>query len=132
MELELGNKKVATQRLCASVDDNLRSLAQTPDVSSTHILKAHQAFSSRMNDFLSAGELDHAETLIECLVLLSYLTAEGCSEPTSDSQGNISAAIEVIHKQSLEFERRGHQASPAHERTLQFAARLLYLHATRG
>ncbi|KAM6540038.1 hypothetical protein FALCPG4_001779 [Fusarium falciforme] len=132
MELELGNKKAATQRLCASVDDNLRSLDQTLDVSSTHILKAHQDFSSRMNDFLSAGELDHAETLIECLFLLSYLTAEGCSEPTSDSQGNISAAVEVIHKQSLEFKRRGHQASPAHERALQFAARLLYLHATRG
>ncbi|RSL99760.1 hypothetical protein CEP52_009541 [Fusarium oligoseptatum] len=132
MELELGDKKAATQRICASVDDSLRSLDQAPDVSSTHILKAHQGFSSRMNDFLSAGELDHAEPLIECLVLLSYLTAEGCSEPTSDSQGNISAAIEVIHKQSLEFKRRGYQASPAHERVLQFAARLLYLHATRG
>lgn len=132
MELELGNKKAATQRLCASVDDSLRSLEQAADVSRTHILKAHQVFSSKMYDLFSAGEPDLAEPLIECLALLSYLTAEGCSEPTSESQGNISAAIEVIHKQSLEFKRRGYQASPAHERALQFAARLLYLHATRG
>ncbi|KAJ3528047.1 hypothetical protein NM208_g10398 [Fusarium decemcellulare] len=132
MELELGNKKLSIRRLCSSVDEVLRAATETTEVSPTHILKAHQAFSSNMNDLLSAGDPDNAVILIESLTLLSYLTADGSKEPMSASQGNISAAIEVIHRQSLEFKARGHQGSQAHERALQFAARLLYLHATRG
>ncbi|KAF5003533.1 hypothetical protein FDECE_9920 [Fusarium decemcellulare] len=132
MELELGNKKLAIRRLCSSVDEVLRAATETTEVSPTHILKAHQAFSSNMNDLLSAGDPDNAVILIESLTLLSYLTADGSKEPMSTSQGNISAAIEVIHRQSLEFKARGHQGSQAHERVMQFAARLLYLHATRG
>ncbi|KAM0562109.1 hypothetical protein ACHAPJ_002553 [Fusarium lateritium] len=132
IELEKGDKKLAVQRLCSSVDEGLRTAAGTAEVSSMNILKAHQIFSSTMNDFISGGNLDNAETLAECLVLLSYLTAEGSTEPMSTSQGNISAAMETVHKVSLEFKSRGYQASRAHERILQFASRLLYLHATRG
>ncbi|KAF4965184.1 hypothetical protein FSARC_6978 [Fusarium sarcochroum] len=132
MELEKGGKELAVQRLCSSVDEALRTAIGTTGVSSTHILKAHRVFSSTMNDFVSGGNLDHAKTLAECLILLSYLTAEGSTEPMSTSQGNISAAIETIHKVSLEFKSRGYQASRAHERILQFASRLLFLHATRG
>jgi hypothetical protein len=132
MELQGGDKQLAVRRLCSYVDDALRRSAGTPEVSSTHILKAHQTFSSLMSDFISGAKLEGASTLAECLVLLSYLTSESCAEPMSASQGSISAAIETVHRVSLEFKSRGYQASRAHERLLQFASRLLYLHATRG
>ncbi|KAF9765672.1 hypothetical protein IL306_002029, partial [Fusarium sp. DS 682] len=132
MELQGGDKQLAVRRLCSSVDDVLRNSAGTPQVSPAHILKAHQTFSSLMSDFISGGNLEGASTLTECLVLLSYLTAEGSTEPMSASQGSISAAIEIVHRVSLEFKSRSYQASHAHERILQFASRLLYLHATRG
>ncbi|KAF4957408.1 hypothetical protein FGADI_3144 [Fusarium gaditjirri] len=132
MELQGGDKQLAVRRLCSSVDDAFRRLAGTPEVPSTHILKAHQTFSSLKSDFISGANLEDASTLTECLVLLSYLTSESCTEPMSASQGSISAAMETVHRTSLEFKSRGYQASRAHERLLQFASRLLYLHATRG
>ncbi|EXA49263.1 hypothetical protein FOVG_02507 [Fusarium oxysporum f. sp. pisi HDV247] len=132
MELQGGDKQLAVRRLCSSVDDALRRSAETPEVSSTHILKAHRTFSSLTSDFISGANLEDASTLTECLVLLSYLTSESCTEPMSASQGSISAAIETVHRMSLEFKSRGYQASRAHERLLQFASGLLYLHATRG
>ncbi|KAF5976685.1 hypothetical protein FCOIX_6961 [Fusarium coicis] len=132
MELQRGGKQLAVRRLCSSVDDALRRSARTPEVSSTHILKAHRTFSSLKSDFISGANLENASTITECLVLLSYLTSESCAEPMSASQGSISAAIETVHKTSLEFKSRGYQASRAHERLLQFASRLLYLHASRG
>lgn len=132
MELEAGDKMSAVRRLCSSVDEVLRSAVGTPEITPTHVLKAHQLFSSTMGDFVSGGNLDHAVTPTECLVLLSYLTADGSAEPMSDSQGSISAAIETVHRVSQELKRRGYERSRAHERILQFASKLLYLHATRG
>ncbi|KAF4979484.1 hypothetical protein FZEAL_4343 [Fusarium zealandicum] len=132
MELELGHKKLAIRRLCSSTDEFLRTATEGTEVSSTHVLKAQQTFYSSKDFLLSAGNIDRAATLTECLALLSYLTAEGYAEPMSASQGNISAAMDVIHKVSLDYRSRGHEKSQAHERVLQFAARLLYLHATHG
>ncbi|KAF5018499.1 hypothetical protein F66182_9504 [Fusarium sp. NRRL 66182] len=132
MELEKGDKKLAVQRLCSSVDKNLRAVRETTDISWTSILKAQQDMFSILHDSISGGNLDDAEILTECLVLLFYLTAEGSVEPMSTSQGNISAAMKVVHRVSHEFQMRKHQASGAHERILQFATRLWYLHATRG
>ncbi|KAF5640697.1 hypothetical protein F52700_3848 [Fusarium sp. NRRL 52700] len=132
MELQGGDKHLAVRRLCSSVDDALRRSAGTPEVSSTHILKAQRTFSSLTSDFISGVNLEDASTLTECLVLLSYLTSESCTEPMAASQGSISAAIETVHRTTLEFKSRGYQASRAHERLLQFASRLLYLHASRG
>ncbi|KAG9505390.1 hypothetical protein J7337_002359 [Fusarium musae] len=132
MEFQGGDKQLAVRRLCSSVDDALRRSAGTPEVSSTHILKAHRTFSSLTSDFISSANLENASTTAECLVLLSYLTSESCAEPMSASQGSVSAAIETVHRMSLEFKSRGYQASRAHERLLQFASRLLYLHASRG
>ncbi|KAF5627360.1 uncharacterized protein FTJAE_9237 [Fusarium tjaetaba] len=132
MEFQRGDKQLAVRRLCSSVDDALRKSAGTPEVSSTHILKTHRAFSSLTSDFIPGANLENASTITECLVLLSYLTSESCAEPMSASQGSISAAIETVHRTSLEFKSRGYQASRAHERLLQFASQLLYLHASRG
>ncbi|KAM5351290.1 hypothetical protein ACJ41O_004013 [Fusarium nematophilum] len=77
MELELGHKKLALQRLCSSADEVLRATSEATEVSSTHILKAQKVFSSNRIDFLSAGDPGHAGTFTDCLALLSYLTADG-------------------------------------------------------
>ncbi|KAF4999448.1 hypothetical protein FGRMN_2470 [Fusarium graminum] len=132
MELEAEDKRLAIRRLCSSVDEALRGAVGTPDISSTHILKAHQIYSSTMDDFVSGGSLNQAVTPAECLILLSYLTADVSTEPMSASQGSISAAIETVHRASQELKSRSYESSRAHERILQFASKLLYLHATRG
>ncbi|RFN45390.1 hypothetical protein FIE12Z_10364 [Fusarium flagelliforme] len=132
MGLEENNKASAIRRLCSSVDEVLRKSAEDLDISPTHILKAHQIFTSTMNDSISGGNIDHAEILSECLVLLSYLTAEGSTEPMSTSQGSISAAIDTVNKVSHELKSRNYHTSRAHEKILQFASMLLYWHATRG
>jgi hypothetical protein len=114
------------------VDKALRSKTEALDISHTHLLKAQQAFSSNIMHSLSIGNIDDAATYVECLGLLSYLTAEGCTEPTSGTQGNVSSAMAVFRVQSAEFKARGHEKSRAHERSLQFAAKILYLNAARG
>ncbi|QPC74242.1 hypothetical protein HYE68_004994 [Fusarium pseudograminearum] len=132
MELEGANKDLAILRLCSAVDEVLRKTVGTVDVSPTHILKAYQLFTSTMNDLISGGNINQAGVLVECLILLSYLTAEGSTEPMSASQGSISAAMDTVNKVSLELKSRNYHTSQAHERILQFASMLLYMHATRG
>ncbi|POR35666.1 Protein NRDE2-like protein [Tolypocladium paradoxum] len=133
MELEKGDKHMATKRLCASVEESLRK-PQIGDeqLSPSLVLIARQAFSSRAQQCLYEGKLDDASNCIECLTLLSYLTGTGSKEPTSASQGNISAAMGVIESMSNEFQSRGYGSEAAHERILQFACRLLYWNATKG
>lgn len=133
MELEKGDKYMATKRLCASVEDSLRK----PQIGDVHmspslVLIARQTFSSRVQECLYEGKLDDASNYIECLALLSYLTGIGGKEPTSTSQGNISAAMDVIGSMSNEFRSGGYGSEAAHERVLQFACRVLYWNATKG
>lgn len=132
VELQLGHKQAAIWRLCSSIDDTLRTQTSSVEISSTHVLKAQQVFSSNIHQSLLTEDLDDAILYSECSALLSYLTADGATEPKSDTQGNISSAMAVIQAASLEFKLRKHERSNAHERLLQFAARLLYIHATRG
>ncbi|PNY23644.1 Protein NRDE2-like protein, partial [Tolypocladium capitatum] len=133
MELEKGDKHMATRRLCASVEDSLRK-PQIGDVrmSPSLVLIARQAFSSRAQQCLYEGRVDDASNYMECLTLLSYLTSTGGGEPTSASQGNLSAAMGVIESMSNEFRSRGYGSEAAHERILQFACRVLYWNATKG
>jgi hypothetical protein len=65
-------------------------------------------------------------------MLLEYLTSEDGSEPASEAQGNITAALSTTQTFSHELESRHLHHSPHHERLLQTAARLLYHHATHG
>jgi hypothetical protein len=133
MELDSGAKTLATKRLCSWLDSTLRN---APDddaaVSSSYLLKAHRSFSSAVQNLAASGDADGAALHGECLALLAYLTADGCTEPMSSSQGNITAAIDSVTTSIHAFRTRGHGSSPAHERLVQFAARLLYLNATRG
>ncbi|KAH7162354.1 NRDE-2, necessary for RNA interference-domain-containing protein [Dactylonectria estremocensis] len=132
MELDVGHKNRATRRLCSSVDEVLGSHTEDGGVSQTVLLRAQQTFSSNLDHSIFIGNLNDAAIYVECLALLAYLTADGCKEPTSTAQGNISAAMEVIHSKSGEFKSQRYESSKAHERALQFAARILYLNATRG
>jgi hypothetical protein len=128
IHLGSGEKAMALSRLCSSVDKE----TQSPTVSATVLLKARSHFSSTRDYSLSSQQLDTAAQYAESLMLLEYLVAETGSEPASDAQGNITAALASIHTFSQELESRNLSKSPPHERILQTAARLLYYHATHG
>ncbi|TFA99496.1 Protein NRDE2-like [Trichoderma ghanense] len=133
MDLEAGNIGLAKARLCASVDEQLKGMGtDIPEISNTTLLKAHQAFTSGFHEYLFDGDYAGASTLAECMVLLAYLTASGNTEPTSVLQGNIAAAMNTVDVVSQEFRSQDLGGSAAHERVLQYAAHLLYLHASKG
>lgn len=110
-------------------------LAKSPDDSSdvpgSSVLSAQQLFQSTM-DFGDRSTEDGLRVAAECRALLTYLTVDGCTEPTSAAQGNISAAMGSSDESSRTFVFRGLQESAAHEGLLQFASRLLYLNASNG
>ncbi|KAL2129108.1 hypothetical protein VTI74DRAFT_8209 [Chaetomium olivicolor] len=128
MHLESGDKAMSLARLCSSVDRGFEGLTVSPAL----LLKARSQFSATRDYSLSSQQLEAAAESVESLMLLEYLIAEGGSEPASDSQGNITAALDSIHAFSRELESRDLARSPHHERLLQNAARLLYYHATHG
>lgn len=132
IELDNGNKCSATKRLCACVDESFkRARLNDEQVSPTVILKAKQMFKSQAESCLYGGRAEQASVHLECLILLSYLTDVGGSEPASESQGNIAAAMFTLQDLSKEVVAlEGGLAM--HELMLQFAARLLYWHASKG
>jgi hypothetical protein len=133
MDLEAGNVGLAKVRLCASVDETLRGVVtEVPEISNTTLLKAQQTFTSSFHESLISGDAAGASTLAECMALLAYLTAPGSTEPTSVLQGNIAAAMNTVDAICQEFRSQDQGGSAAHERVLQHAAHLLYLHASKG
>ncbi|PHH77929.1 hypothetical protein CDD82_3299 [Ophiocordyceps australis] len=125
-----GDKAAAVKRMCAAADASIRMPLQTNQetVSPALVLKAQQFFSSNADNHLYQGHEDEASMNIECLVLLSYLTDEGGTEPASATQGNISAAMDIVQAKSNALCRH----SRCYELVLQCAARLLYWHCTKG
>ena len=132
MELENGNMATATKRLCAAFDKTLRSTEDDTQVSRMQILKAHQTFSTKMEESFVSGDLNGVGVYAEALALLAYLHGEGSNEPRSALQGDITAAMSVLCAMSEEFQLRQIEGNIIHERTLQFGAKLLYLHACKG
>ncbi|OIW33959.1 DUF1740-domain-containing protein [Coniochaeta ligniaria NRRL 30616] len=130
IELEATQLTKALARLCFG--EPARSTAITPAL----ILKARSELSSQRDSFLSAGSPGNASHFAVSLALLSYLsTSAGDAsgkEPQSADQGNITVAMAVCNAFSAELISRGLAQSPVHERFLQFAARLVYYHATHG
>ncbi|KAM0264768.1 hypothetical protein ACHAQJ_000593 [Trichoderma viride] len=131
MDFEGGNIDLAKARLCSSVDLQATG-TDVPEVGSATLLKAHQVFESQFHEYLLGGDFVGASTLAECIILLSYLTTLGNSEPTSASQGNIAAAMNTVDTVAQDFQSQDQVGATAHERVLQFAAQLLYLHASKG
>ncbi|KAL2201545.1 NRDE-2, necessary for RNA interference-domain-containing protein [Corynascus similis CBS 632.67] len=119
---------LALVRLCSSVEREFQDSAPSPAL----LLKVKTQFSTARDYSLSSQQLGSAVQFAESLMLLEYLAAEGGSEPSSKTQGNITAALSTIHSFSHELESRNLHRSRHHERLLQTAARLLYHHATHG
>lgn len=132
MLLVKGNLPEAKRRLCASADEASGNNAAETHVSSTDVLKAQKTFSASLSEYLAVGDISAAATTLECLIMLNYLAGDGATEPMSGSQGNISAAMETLHSASQGFNSRGYSQSTSYERVVQFAAHLLYIHATKG
>ncbi len=68
----------------------------------------------------------------ESLALSEYITNDDSDEAASRLQGNISAALASVASFSEELSRRDPANSRFHEQLLQFAAKLLYYHASHG
>ncbi|OLN93911.1 NRDE2-like protein [Colletotrichum chlorophyti] len=132
MELQAGHKEQAVARLCTAADESLRAALGSWVATPAQLLKAHQTMQASLEQQLSINDFDAAAVTAECVALLMYLTAQEGSEPTSEAQGSISAAMERIWTVSSELCARGRSKSQGHERLLQAAARLLYHHASRG
>jgi hypothetical protein len=112
---------MALVRLCSSVDRGFQSSVVSPAL----LLKARSHFFSTRDYSLSSLQVETAAQFAESLMLLEYLAADGGSEPASESQGNITAALSTIHSFSQELSSRNLSKSPHHERLLQTAAQLL-------
>ncbi len=131
--LTSGNLAEAKRRLCAAADEpSGNNSASEANVSSTGVLKSHRAFSAGLLEYLSVGDLSAASISAKCLVLLSYLTGDGGTEPMSALQGNISTAMATLESASQGFASRGYSRSVEYERVVQSSSRLLYIHATKG
>ncbi|KAK4455988.1 NRDE-2, necessary for RNA interference-domain-containing protein [Podospora aff. communis PSN243] len=126
--LEANQKQTALNRLCLSVDRNLGTSPPTPSA----LLKARAHFSSTRDYALSSKDLETAVQHAESLALLDYLTVEASAEATSETQGNITAALATIEHFSADLAYRGLATSPHHERLLQTISHLLYHHSTHG
>ncbi|KAK4244174.1 NRDE-2, necessary for RNA interference-domain-containing protein [Corynascus novoguineensis] len=128
IHLKSNETDLALVRLCSSVEKEFQDSAPSPAL----LLKVKTHFSTARDYSLSSQQLGPAVQFAESLMLLEYLAAEGGSEPSSKTQGNITAALSTIHSFSHELESRNLHRSPHHERLLQTSARLLYHHATHG
>ncbi|KAK0623244.1 NRDE-2, necessary for RNA interference-domain-containing protein [Immersiella caudata] len=128
IHLEVNEKQTALSRLCLSVDRSLGTSPTAPPI----ILKARAHFSNTRDYALSSQDLETAIHHAESLALLDYLSAEVSSEATSETQGNITAALSSIHSFSAELTTHKLANSLHHERLLQTTARLLYHHTTHG
>lgn len=128
IELEAGNKALALKRLCSAFDEGLRSSSDDVEPTSTHALFARNELSMGHNDSIEG----YKETRNKSYILLEYLMeGQPSTEPASLSQGNISAAMGCVDRMSSDYIFQDGQGA-VHEEVLQFAARLLYLHATKG
>ncbi|KAH6841055.1 NRDE-2, necessary for RNA interference-domain-containing protein [Chaetomium sp. MPI-CAGE-AT-0009] len=128
IHLQSSQNGLALARLISSVEKEFQGSAPPPVL----LLKTKSHFSSTRDYSLSSQQLETATQYAESLMLLEYLALEGSSEPASEAQGNITAALSIIQAFSSELESRHLHNSPHHERLLQTAARLLYHHATHG
>lgn len=115
-------------KLCFLADD--ASLAEEP--SPTMVLRHKQQLGSMSVQLLLEGNTDGFSTGTKLVALLEYLSSTGGSEPRSERQGSISAAMEVIWRHSVALVDGGQAGSRGHEELLEFASMLIYVHTTLG
>ncbi|KAK7751600.1 hypothetical protein SLS62_006425 [Diatrype stigma] len=137
MELEDGALAQSALRLCTLAEGRSRAASAADDdhhgpVAPSRVLKGRNFLATNRDYLFSSGDPEHAIIYAKGLALLEYLTQKSNKESSSESQGDIWSAIASISACSDEFISRGLASSSAHEKLLQFAARLLYFHAGRG
>lgn len=130
IELDAGQLNKALGRLCSMED--ARDVLPTPAL----ILKARSELRVQRDALLSVGDATKALHYAVGLALLAYLSPiedeTNGKEPRSVDQGNVTAAMATCNAFSADLTSRGLAHSLVHERYLQFAARLVYYHATHG
>jgi hypothetical protein len=136
LELLDGELTKAVLQLCRLAEDVPNSgnpqMLEITGATPSQILKARQFLVSSRDYNISTGDIAHAVVYAEGLVLLEYLTRRSEKEPSSERQGDIWSAIVSITQCSEDLVSRRQQHNPSHEKFLQFAARLLYYHASHG
>ncbi|KAI0402896.1 DUF1740-domain-containing protein [Xylaria palmicola] len=136
IELDDENLAKAVLHLCRLVEDGSQldntEMPEHLEASSSQILKAKQFLVTNRDYKISSGDVSQAVIYAEGLVLLDYLTQRSEKETSSRKQGDIWAAIVRITQCSEDLVARAQQFNPPHEKFLQFAARLLYYHASHG
>ena len=128
MDLQTNGKSLALKRLCSAFNEDLRNAPDTTEVTSTHMLIARKQLSSDLPDSPRPMATRHKASM-----LLEYLLdGEPCDEPRSLDQGNICTAMDQVDRMSSSYNIHGEGAKVFLEEVLQFAARLLYFHTTKG
>ncbi|KAK8021999.1 hypothetical protein PG993_012766 [Apiospora rasikravindrae] len=130
MALEQGDLTTSLSRLCLVGQESLSAV--TEQASPALVLKTRQTLTSNCEYSTSQGNATVASVYAKALVLLQYLTQQSGKEPRGEGQGDIEAALAVVAKCSDEFKSRGLAGDAGHERLLQFAAQLLYVHISHG
>ncbi|KAK6069582.1 NRDE2-like protein [Seiridium cupressi] len=128
MELDDGQLKQASLRLCQVSGDAIAEEVASP----AQMLKIRQLLAGNRDHLLSSRDPNSAMDYAEAAVLLEYITRASGKEGQSSVQGDIWSAMASVNACSGELISRGFSESAAHERLLQFAAQLLYYHASHG
>ncbi|PKS11935.1 hypothetical protein jhhlp_001230 [Lomentospora prolificans] len=112
-------------RLCLISDgDNIPSAA--------FVLKKKLELQTESEDAFRRDDIDGFVLNAKLLSLAEYLSSEAGSEPKSEKQGSISAAMDVVWRHSERLLARGRGECPQHEELLEFAAMLLFRHTILG
>ncbi|KAL1873966.1 hypothetical protein VTK73DRAFT_667 [Phialemonium thermophilum] len=127
-ELQRGRQELAVARLCASVDGHKLDSPVSP----TLLLKTKLHLSGQRDNCLSLGAYEDASVFAVSVALLEYLTSGDAENSSSRAQGDILSALRRVEEFSDELSSRNMGASVERERFLQFAAKLLFYHATNG
>ncbi|ETS84016.1 hypothetical protein PFICI_05892 [Pestalotiopsis fici W106-1] len=128
MELENGQLTKALAQLC------LAAGGQAPEdpVSPARVLQTREFLTRNRDQMLSSRAVDDAEAYTEALSLLEYVTGMSGKESQSGVQGDVWLAVANINTFSAQLTSRGLAGSQTQETLFQFAAQLLYYHASHG
>jgi len=127
--LEAGDKSTALQHIL-SIPEGAAN--QSITVTPTSLLKTQQYLSSTRDYLLSTKHILLSVMHAEILAILSYLTSTSSTEPQSDTQGNITSALNILTAFSSVLSSRTLSNYHPHILLLQSASRLLLHHAHSG
>lgn len=113
-------------RLCLIPDEGDSNLPLT------FVLKKKQELRMESENAFVRDDIYGFVVNAKLLALAEYLSSDASSEPKSEKQGSISAAMDIIWKHSERLLIHGHGECSQHEELLEFASMLLYRHTTMG